>query len=158
MRPLLLLAFACLLPGPAAGAGPEVLAVIVPQHAGSHVPAQQELALIFNRKKLNWADGSRIRPVNLPADHPWRREFSLRVLKSLPEAQTQHWNSLYYHGVFPPHVVASPEAMLRFVAETDGAVGYVSACSVDARVRPVLWVTPGGGITAAAPALDCKGD
>lgn len=155
MRVLFLLALAALLPAPAQ-AGPEVLAVIVPQNYAGRLPKAQELALVFKRKKLFWDDGSRIQPVNLPADHPWRREFSQRVLKSLPEAQAQHWNSMYYHGVFPPHVVASPEAMLRFVAETDGAVGYISACRIDARVKPILWVGSTGAIVDTPPALDCS--
>jgi len=139
------------LPGMAAG---EVLAVIVPQ-GEARAPGAQELALIFKRKKLNWEDGSRIHPVNLPADHPWRRLFSQRVLKSLPEAQAQHWNSLYYHGIYPPHVVASPEAMLRYVAETPGAIGYADACRLDAHVRGVLWIRPSGAISAVPPELDC---
>ena len=156
MRFLLLFALAALLAAPVAEAGSEVLAVIVPQNHAGRLPQPQELALIYKRKKLFWGDGSRIQPVNLPADHPLRREFSQHVLKNLPEAQAQYWNSMYYHGVFPPHVVASPEAMMRFVEETDGAIGYVSACNVDARVKPVLWVGTSGAITTEAPPLECS--
>jgi hypothetical protein len=137
-------------------AGEEPLAVVVPRSFSGRVPEMQELALIFKRKKLSWDDGTRIQPVNLPADHPARRQFSQRILKSPPEAQAQYWNTMYYHGVFPPHVVASPEAVLRFVAETPGAIGYVPACKADARIKPVLWITASGAVTEAMPEQDCS--
>jgi hypothetical protein len=38
-------------------------------------------------------------------------------------------------------VLASVEAILRFVAATPGAIGYVPACAVDGRVR-LLMVLP----------------
>ena len=125
-------------------------------HAGQRrPPGAQELTLIFKRKKLIWDDGNRLQPVNLPSDHPWRRLFSLRVMKSLPEAQAQYWNSMYYHGIYPPHVVASGEAMLRYVSETRGALGYIGACDVDARVKPVLWLLPSGQVSETPPELHC---
>lgn len=154
---ILLVAAASLLPLPAVAAD-EPLAIIVPRSFSGHPPNVQELALIFKRKKLAWDDGTRIQAVNLPPDHPARRQFSQRILKSLPEAQAQYWNTMYYHGVFPPHVVASPEAMLRFVAETSGGIGYVSACRLDVRVKSILWIDASGAISESAPAFDCPKD
>lgn len=140
-----------------AGATPdeEVLAVIAPPDFAGRPPSAQELTLIFKRKKLIWDDGYRLQPVNLPSDHAWRRLFSQRVMKSLPEAQAQYWNGMYYHGVYPPHVVASAEAMLRYVSETRGALGYVGACEVDARVKPLLWLLPSGQVSDTPPELHC---
>lgn len=159
MRHLLLAAILCAcLPAAHAAGNEEVLAVIVPQGFADETVTAQELGLIFKRKKLFWDDGSRIQPVNMPSDHPLRRQFSLRVMKSQPESQSQYWNSMYYHGVFPPHVVGSSEAMLRYVAETRGAIGYVEACKTDSRVKPLLWILPAGGVSQTAPALDCPAD
>lgn len=156
MRRLLfiLLAAASLLPHPAVAAE-EPLAIIVPRNFSSNPPNAQELALIYKRKKLSWDDGTRIQAVNLPPDHPARRQFSQRILKTAPEALAQYWNTMYYHGVFPPHVVASPEAMLRFVAETTGGIGYVSACKLDARVKSILWIDALGAVSENAPDFDC---
>jgi hypothetical protein len=151
---LILLAAAGLLPVPAVAAD-EPLAVIVPRHFSGREPNVQELALIFKRKKLAWDDGMRIQAVNLPSDHPARRLFSQRILKSAPEAQTQYWNAMYFQGVFPPHVVASPEAMLRYVAETSGAIGYVPGCKLDARVKAILWIDASGAISESSPPLEC---
>ena len=155
MRSLFILAFVLFgLSVPCIAVG-ETLAVIVSNKEAAHIVSTQELALIFKRKKLSWNDGSRIHPVNMSADHPWRRLFSKQVLKSLPEAQTQYWNNLYYHGLFPPHVVGSPEAMLRYVAETPGAIGYADVCVLDNRVKPVFWLDSRGELSAAPTDHSC---
>jgi hypothetical protein len=142
---------------PAAAHASDVqLAVIVPLQYAGPLPSVPELALIFKRKKLFWDDGTPIHPVNLPADNHLRRQFSQYVLKNLPENQMQYWNAMYYHGVFPPYVADSPEGALRFVAETSGAIGYVPACMVDARVKSILWISASGIATSTAPELGCS--
>jgi hypothetical protein len=157
MRLVLIILFALLGFVPViAPAGDQPLAVIVPlQHAGTLLDTR-ELMLIFKRKKLFWEGGVRIHPVNLPAGNPWRRQFSQSVLKNLPEQQMQYWNAMYYHGVFPPHVADSPEAVLRFVAETRGAIGYVPACLADTRVKSILWIGTSGAASDSPPELDCS--
>lgn len=96
-----------------------------------------ELALIFRRSQLIDARGVALVPVNLPGTHDLRVAFSLALFNLEPADMEGYWNERYFHGVAPPHVVASVEAMLRFVAATDGAIGYVPACAVDARVKVV---------------------
>lgn len=137
-----------------AWAADEPLAVVVPRaYAGRDLNAQ-ELALIYKRKKLAWDDGTPIQPVNLPADHAARRLFSQRILKSLPEAQTEYWNAQYFQGIFPPHVLASSEAVLRFIADTPGSIGYVPACKADSRVKIALWIDASGALSSP-PTFDC---
>lgn len=123
---------------------PAVIAVIVSAEATHEVVkhlASEELSLIFWRKKRFWSDGSRIHPANLQAEHPLRSVFSETVLHSLPKDQINYWNGQYFHGIFPPHTLESEEAMIRYVADTAGAIGYINACSIDSRVKPVLWIT-----------------
>lgn len=157
MRRAILFFLALLALSPAAAsAADEPLAVVVPRVFAGHDLNAQELALIFKRKKLAWDDGTPIQPVNLPSDHPARRHFSQRILKSLPEAQTEYWNAQYFQGVFPPHVLASSEAVLRFVADTPGSIGYVPACKADTRVKVALWIDAGGAVVATPPVLDCS--
>lgn len=137
-------------------ASDEVLAIIVSPEQSIKTVSKSELSLIFWRKKLYWPNHKRIRPINLSAEHPLRQSFSTRVLKSLPEHQTDYWNGLYYHGILPPHVVNSSEAMLRTVAETAGAIGYVSACEVDARVKVLAWLNVDGQVVFEAPNSLCQ--
>lgn len=133
----------------------EAVAVIVAPHQLGRLSGLADLALVYRRKRLLWADGARIQPVNLPPDHPLRRIFSLRVLNASPKGLSQYWSTMYFHGISPPHVLASEEAVLRFVAETPGAIGYVAACKIDPRVKPVLWLMPNGDVSSQAPLLKC---
>ena len=156
MRKLLFI-FALLL-APAwtmAAEGDIVLAVIVPKSQNLKVAGVADLALIFWRKKLYWAEGVRMQPVNLPTANALRRQFSLKVLNTLPEDQTEYWNEMYYHGVMPPHVVSSQEAVLRYVADTPGAIGYIDACKVDVRVKAIYWMTTDSVFTSVPASLNC---
>lgn len=140
MRPMyrVRLFAACLLLWPvAAVAAEEPIAVIVaPGHAKGL--KRVELTLVYKRKKLFWSDGSKVQPVNLPAANPYRRAFSQAVLGASPEELEKYWNDLYFHGISPPFVLSSRNAVVQFVAETPGAIGYVPYCSADSRVEVAL--------------------
>lgn len=114
--------------------------------------SDNQLSLIYWRKQLYWPHGKRIKPVNLHSSHPLRLHFSKIILGSLPKEQIDYWNGLYFNGVLPPHVVNSEEAMLRYVTQTSDAIGYVSACKVDERVKPLFWLD-GKTITVTKPPL-----
>lgn len=100
-------------------------------------------------------NGQRIQPANLPPDHPARRQFSYAILKSLPEAQASYWNDMYYHGVSPPHVLSSPEVVLRFVADTKGAIAYLPACLADERIQTLLWIDESNVVSSTKPEFNC---
>jgi len=146
---LLTLCSAC----PANGAGAEnnTLAIIISAENSTKSLSKSELSLIYWRKQLFWSNGLRIQAVNFSSHHPLRMEFSKRVLKSLPDTQTDYWNGLYYHGISPPHVVESYEAAIRFIEETKGGIAYVPACAVDARVKTLVWLDDNGQLTDTAP-------
>lgn len=141
MRPYLVL-FAYLLAaalyGTPAQAADHPFAVIAAPGVSDRRLTRETVALIYQRKLHLWDNGIRVQPVNLPASHPLRRAFSLAVLGVAPEAMEDYWREMYFHGVLPPHVLASEEAVLRFVASTPGAVGYVSSCLPDRRVHVIF--------------------
>ncbi len=132
-----------------------VIAVIVSQNGPNQSLGRDSLAGIFLRKSLLWPNRETIRPVNLAASHPLRRLFSLRVMGVEPEELENYWNDQYFQGIFPPYSVASEEAALRFVAESTSAIGYVSACAVDKRVKVLLFLTPTGQTSGGNPARHC---
>jgi hypothetical protein len=136
-------------------ASAEVLAVIVPLNQTMHPLDANELALMYWRKKLYWGDGKRIQTLNYSANNSLRLQFSQAVLKSTPDTQTDYWNGLYFHGISPPYVVSSQEAMLRFVADTPGAIGYIDACKLDDRVKPLVWINADRNVITTAPELNC---
>ena len=88
--------------------------------------------------------GARVVPVNLQAGNPLRQTFSRVVLGSSPEEMEKYWTDMYFHGISPPFVLSSQEAMLRFVAQNrQGSTSAMfPSCDVDARVRVALVASP----------------
>lgn len=95
----------------------------------------ETLKQVFLRKRLLDDNGNRWIPLNLPISDELRRDFSLVLFNKLPEDQEDYWNEQYFHGINPPQVLASEEAVLRFVEITPGAIGYVHKRNVDERVK-----------------------
>lgn len=126
-----------------AGRTADIAVVVGAGQAAAHGLDAATLARIYRRKMLYWPDGGKIEPVNLPAATPLRSQFSQLALKMEPEELESYWNQQYFQGVFPPYVLSSEEAVLRFVADTPGAIGYVSACTVDPRVAVLLYLPSG---------------
>jgi hypothetical protein len=93
---------------------------------------------IFLKKTLVNQQGTRWIPLNLNPDHPIRQAFSQTVFKQRPEDMETYWNDQYFQGITPPYVVSSEEAMVRFIASTVGAIGYILPCHLDARVQIVF--------------------
>ena len=138
-------------------ANESIIAVIVAsnQSIDNLKLAPNQLSLIYWRKQLYWPKGLRIKPVNLSTEHPLRQQFSQTILGSLPKAQIDYWNGQYFNGVLPPYTVNSEEAVIRYVAQTNGAIGYVQACLVDERVKAVIWLMPNGNVLSNKPTLNC---
>jgi hypothetical protein len=116
------------------------LAIIVAHGAGPDLSKREEIAQVFLARRKIDRTGRALVPVNLPPDDPVRQVFSQQILGAPPKAWEAYWTERYFQGVTPPAVVASPEAVLRFVAATPGAVGYLPVCRVDGRVRVLLRV------------------
>jgi ABC-type phosphate transport system substrate-binding protein len=133
-----------------------IIAIVV---SNEQIPTElklsaKNLSLIFWRKQLFWPQGVPIKPVNLRSQDPLRIQFSEATLGSTPEAQIDYWNGQYFNGILPPYSVNSEEAVLRYIANTKGAIGYVNACNVDERVQGLLWLMPNGEMRKSKPALD----
>jgi hypothetical protein len=101
----------------------------------------KQLKNIFLRQTLLNESGTRWIPLNLSPSHPLRLAFSQSLFKQLPEDMESYWNEQYFQGITPPYVVASEEAMLRFVTDTAGAIGYILPCHLDKRVQVVFKLT-----------------
>lgn len=130
----ILLVLAATLPA-SGGDGPHQIAVVT---AANHPQDQLPLAaikLIFKRKVEIDPAGNRWIPINLPVQDPIRRAFCLALFDQLPEDMEAYWNEQYFQGIAPPQVLGSEEAVIRFVAATPGAIGYIDRHSVDDRVK-----------------------
>lgn len=130
-------------PSPAADA-PTVRLVAIASAAQplKLAPDRDTLRNIYLKKIFIDDDGQRLIPVNLPPGTPLRALFANRLV-GMDEAQlADYWNRQYFQGVSPPYVLASQQAVVRFVATTPGAIGYVASCHLDDRVRVLLVIDP----------------
>ncbi len=82
--------------------------------------------------------GQRLTPVNLPSRTRLRGALTRAILHMDDNQLQDYWDKQYFQGVSPPYVLASPDAVVQFVAKTPGALGYVAACQVDASVCVVM--------------------
>ena len=129
---------------PADAAGP-ALAVIVHPSRTESVEAR-DLVRIYLRKRRFWNDGSPIVPLNREAGSVEREAFSASVFGAESTYLAAYWNERYFHGVFPPTVLASNEAIKRYVATDRGAIGYIDAREIDSSVHVVLTIAIGGAV------------
>jgi ABC-type phosphate transport system substrate-binding protein len=96
---------------------------------------------IYLKKIFLDKHGQSFVPVNLPPDHPLRRALADSIYNKNTQQLQNYWNQRYFHGIMPPYVLNSQEAVLQFVAKTPGAIGYIASCRIDARVKLVLSIS-----------------
>ena len=95
---------------------------------------------IYLKKIFVNSDGRPYIPVNLPATHQLRNVFLSSVLQMNASQMQVYWDRRYFQGVSPPYVLGSQRAVVKFVAMTPGAIGYVQRCHVTPEVHVILLV------------------
>jgi ABC-type phosphate transport system substrate-binding protein len=86
------------------------------------------LAEAFLKKTTRWPDGELIRPVDLPPDSAVRHRFTEDALNRSVAAVKSYWQQQIFAGrSVPPAELNSEEEVVKYVARSPGAVGYVGA-------------------------------
>jgi ABC-type phosphate transport system substrate-binding protein len=135
---LLGLSVLALVPTPGAHAGVDDIVIIVNKANTASVVSRDTLRPIFQTTKLEWSDGTKAEPVNLPDTDELRQRFDSAVLRLKPDNVLKYWiDRKIRGGERPPRRVASEAAALRFVQNTPGGVGYMRASAVDPAVKIV---------------------
>jgi hypothetical protein len=89
--------------------------------------SREFLANAFLRNVRDWDSGEGIAPVDLQPSSPVREEFSRRVLLRSIAAIRSYWQQRIFSGRgVPPPELESDAAVVRYVINNRGAVGYVS--------------------------------
>jgi ABC-type phosphate transport system substrate-binding protein len=93
----------------------------------------------FLKKRTQWSDDVVIQPVDQRKSAPVRRTFSQQVLGRSVEAVRTYWNRLVFSGRgVPPPELDGDAAVVTFVAQHPGAIGYVaSGTSLNGDVKAV---------------------
>ena len=114
--------------GAAALAGETDFRVIVDPESSTTTATRELLTEAFLKKNTRWPDGETIRPVDQRSDSAVRRAFSEGILKRSVSAVRSYWQQRIFSGRdVPPPELDSDDAVVRYVSEHRGAVGYVSA-------------------------------
>ena len=92
----------------------------------------------FLRKTLEWGNGKGIRPVDLTQPANVRERFTREVLKKTPSQLRSYWTQQIFSGKgAPPDARDSVEAVIAYVLENPGAVGYLPAETKHGRAKVV---------------------
>lgn len=108
-----------------------------PSVASSRLSLVQAKAL-FSMRQTRWPDGMRALVFVLPDAHPTHSAFSKEILNLYPYQLRQTWDRQVYSGTGQaPIEVATEEEMLKRVASTPGAIGYVRKVNPHDPVRVI---------------------
>jgi ABC-type phosphate transport system substrate-binding protein len=112
------------------------MAVIV--NAANKTPLDDDaVAKIFLRQVKTFPDGSVAAPVN-QHENAASDEFRSKILKKNASQFKAYWaQQLFTGGAKPLQELDGDEAVLKFVAETPNAIGYVDASKVKGGVKVV---------------------
>jgi len=110
--------------------------VIVHPSVGSGALTINAARLYVTRKVTTWPDDTPVVVFVFPDDSPIHDAFSRSVLGLFPYKLRQAWDRQIYSGTGQgPEVVATEGEMLRRVAATPGAIGYVEEVPMGAAVK-----------------------
>lgn len=111
-----------------------LLIVAHPQVPATSISAE-ELASIYLIQKTAWSSGLPVVPVNREASSSVREHFSETVLERSPRELADYWNRLRFQGKLPPLVQTSDQAVVGFVRNVPGAIGYIAGGQVPSGVK-----------------------
>ncbi|MDD5298008.1 MAG: hypothetical protein PHU46_13955 [Rhodocyclaceae bacterium] len=98
----------------------------------------EELASIYLIQRRAWSGGLPVVPVNREASSSVREHFSETVLDRTPRELADYWNRLRFEGKLPPLVQTSDQAVVGFVRNVPGAIGYIAAGQGHAGVKVLV--------------------
>ena len=114
------------------------VAVIVHPSNGAAL-SQDDLNKIYMGRSKSFADGKAAEAVNLADSVAARADFDQKALGRSSSQMKAYWSKLVFTGKgTPPKELGSEQEVLDYVANTPGAIGYVSASAVNDKVKVAL--------------------
>lgn len=100
--------------------------------------SRNEARLLFTMRLQHWSDQQAVTVFVLPDDHPLHSSFAKSILGLFPYQLRRIWDRQLFSGTGQaPILVENETEMLRRVAATPGAIGYLNKVPRDARVQAV---------------------
>lgn len=92
--------------------------------------SRSALLAAFSMRTRRWPDGSPMKVIVLPDDHPVHLEFVKNSLQIFPYQLRAVWDRILYSGAgHIPEIVTSIQQMQDLVASTPGAIGYIGVAA-----------------------------
>ncbi len=121
---------------PNLSAAGDVIIIANPSVAVSHF-SQKDISNIFLGKKTNWKDDSKIVFV-VQRNSDVHKAFLKNYVHKSPSQFDRYWKKLIFTGKGAlPKSFESEQALIKYVGETKGAIGYVSAKSNRVNVKTI---------------------
>ena len=102
--------------------------VIVNNSVSQESISKKMLSDIFLKKKIEWNDNTKIKPVDLNVNSGTRAAFSNEVHNKSVNAIKAYWQKQIFSGRnVPPVEKNNDQAVIDYVKSNPGAIGYISA-------------------------------
>lgn len=119
---------------PSAGSAGDVL-IITNKNMPETSISREDVKDIFIGKKTNWANDEAITFVILE-DGQTHQLFLQNYVKRTPAQYSRFWKKQIFTGKGrKPKSFKTEEALIDYVADTDGAIGYISTESASSKVK-----------------------
>ena len=101
--------------------------------------SKSKLAKIYLGKLKHYSNGEKIKAGNLPKTSKAYKKFHKIVVKKSDAALNRYWSKLKYTGKGkPPKTLATSREVIKWVASTKGAIGYIDGKYLNKSVKVVL--------------------
>lgn len=101
--------------------------------------SKNKLAQIYLGKMKNYSNGRSIKAVDLPKNSAAHKKFYRSVVKKSDSAMNRHWSKLKFTGKGkPPKKLDTAREVIKWVANTEGAIGYIDGKYLNKSVKVVL--------------------
>jgi ABC-type phosphate transport system substrate-binding protein len=115
------------------------IAVIVNKNNQVVQLTRQQVSDLYLGRSRIFPNGEYALVFDLPRDANLRRRFFSKIANMTQQQLNSYWSRLMFTGqVLPPQVIPDERTVLELVRRNPGAMGYISAESLDATVRVVL--------------------
>ncbi|GAA6152379.1 hypothetical protein [Pseudoteredinibacter isoporae] len=112
------------------------IAVIANQQVDAASLSPTRLKSIFGMRTTTWKNGQPIRVFVLKDNDPLHVRFTKDVLQTYPYNLRRIWERRVYSGTgLAPTVVNTEGEMLKLIAETENAIGYIQHHNIDQNVK-----------------------
>lgn len=101
--------------------------------------SKDKLAQIYLGKLKNYSNGMSIVAVDLPKGSSASQKFYTSVVHKSDSDMNRYWAKLKFTGKGkPPKELSSDSDVVKFVADTEGAIGYIDGKYLNKSVKVVL--------------------